>query len=732
MRKIAPENPTLGRLIPMTVDATSEKKYSRREVLRDTAATACSFATAPLAKALSAALWNQPAGGTIFVSKAGKNSNPGTEALPLASLTAARDRARSSPGPLKPRIVIGAGTYDLPLGLELDATDSGAAAQPLIVEAAEGQKVVLTNSRRIDAQAFKLVTDPATLNRIDPSLRNKIVELDLRTMGLTHTKRYPDYFTDNGGLLELYCNDRRMPISRYPNEGYMQMKRVLVNGGGQERAGDWKTFYDAGAKDAGPRPGTFEYRDDRTARWAANVSRGVWLKGYWRVPWEDPAVRIASIDTEKKTITLAAPVPGGIGNKYSRPEGNGKEIDCPGEWAIDFQDQKLYFYPPVSLETAAIRIADNSEPVISLRGASFVELRNLQVSCAHGDGVVIEGGQQNRVLGCTVRNVGSYGMRLSGGTKHEALSNDVYATGAGGIWLGGGDDQANPRLPAAHRVVNNHIHHFGELQKVYAPGINAGFTGGGGGGHHVAVGMYIAHNLVHDGPHAGVLHGSWDHVMEYNEIFRVCKISNDMGYFYCYDEYKRSGNRTFRYNFMHNSPLADGIYFDGDNRNDLVYGNLVHIAGIGFLYKRAMTVENPLQLRCSNNIAVQCSTGYRFVMRQGSEVGDNVAVECEHPFVFTKGIDGKGLPAEGDCSTGKNLAYASDPGFVDAATSDFALRAVNAIQRDLPGFKPIPLSKAGLFVDEFRKRLPSDSALNRFANPDESHGSAYEIKDRGE
>jgi hypothetical protein len=716
---------------------------SRRRALQVSAATACGLATAPLARALTAASPSEEGPAKIFVAKEGRDSNPGTESLPLASLTVALERARSSRGARKPQIVVGAGTYEVPEGLAMTAADSGAAGQPLVVEGAAGEKVVLTNSRHVPAQAFKPVTDPATLKRIDPAVRGRIVELDLRAMGLTHSKKYPDYFTDNGGLFELYCNDRRMPISRYPNDGYMQMKRALVNGGGQEQAGDWKTFYDAGAKESEkPRPGVFEYRDERTSRWAAEVGRGVWLKGYWRVPWEDPAVRIASIDTEKKTITLAAPVPGGIGNKYARPEGNGKEnyilinlleeIDSPGEWAVDFEEQKLYFYPPVALEGAEIRIADNAAPVIALRGASFVELRSLQVSCAFGDGILIEGGQQSRVLGCTVRNVGSYGLRFAGGTKHEALSNDIYATGAGGIWLGGGDDRATPRKPAAHRVVNNHIHHFGEMQKVYAPGINAGFTGGGGGGHHVAVGMYIAHNLVHDGPHAGVLHGSWDHIMEYNEIFRVCKISNDMGYFYCYDEYERSGNRTFRYNFMHNSPLADGIYFDGDNRNDLVYGNLVHIGGTGFLYKRAMTVENPLQLRCSNNIAVQCATGYRFVMRQGSEVGDNVAVECQHPFVFTKGVDGKGMPAEGDCSTGKNLAYAGDPGFVDAAASDFALRPVNSIQRDLPGFQPIPLSKAGLFVDEFRRQLPSDAALNRFANPDASHGSAYEIKDRGE
>ena len=85
--------------------------------------------------------------------------------------------------------------------------------------------------------------------------------------------------------------------------------------------------------------------------------------------------------------------------------------------------------------------------------------------------------------------------------------------------LKGGDEKSVPKVAANFKIVNNHIYKFGQITRVYAAGINSGFTGGGGGGHHAAVGMYIAHNLVHDAPHVGVLFGSWNSVFEYNEIF---------------------------------------------------------------------------------------------------------------------------------------------------------------------------------------------------------------------
>ena len=95
---------------------------------------------------------------------------------------------------------------------------------------------------------------------------------------------------------------------------------------------------------------------------------------------------------------------------------------------------------------------------------------------ALGHGVVFEGDAENLLAGSTVRNVSRYGAVLEGGSKNEVLSCDLHhlgaggvrlsgGLGAGGVRLSGGEEQAAPRIPAGHRVVNNHIHDFAEIER---------------------------------------------------------------------------------------------------------------------------------------------------------------------------------------------------------------------------------------------------------------------------
>ena len=293
---------------------------------------------------------------TFYVSSTGKDSNAGTKEKPFATLTKARNELRKLGNQKQgSTVIISGGSYNLTEPFELNDEDGGTKDNPVTYKAADNEKVVFSGGLTVKALAFKTITDAATLKRIAPQLQGKIVSLDLSTLNLNHTKILPDIYNDDGGILGLFIDGERMPLSRYPNKGYMAMKKVIINGGGQEsKKDDWANFYAAGSKEKrSPRPGVFEYRDGRAANWINQLDRGVWFKGYWRIPWENECVRVAAIDTVAHTITLKKPVPGGIGNKYTRPEGNGREqywllnlleeIDMPGEWAIDYTDNKLYF-----------------------------------------------------------------------------------------------------------------------------------------------------------------------------------------------------------------------------------------------------------------------------------------------------------------------------------------------------------------------------------------------------
>jgi len=411
-------------------------------------------------------------------------------------------------------------------------------------------------------------------------------------------------------------------------------------------------------------------------------------------------------------------------------------VDAPGEWAVDFPSGKLYFYPPEKLDGANIVICDNDQPVIRVSGATNIVLRQIIVENNLGNGIEIVGGASNLVAGCSVRNVSRYAVKVDGGFHHEVLSCDLFNLGAGGVWLGGGDEKSSPRMAAGHRVVNNHIHDFAQIERVYAPGVNCGFTGGGGGGHHAAVGMYVAHNLIHDTPHVGILHGSFDSIFEYNEVLEFCKVSNDMGGWYCYDQFARMGNQTFRYNYLHSSAEGDAVYFDNDHPDMHVYGNVVCLdskgkRGTAFLYKKGTQAKFPQAIDCTNNIAINCNYGFEIVTALPSRVNNNVTVNCQTPFTW-KLVNGTNIiNTNAQMVAGqKNVSYASDPGFVNFAKHDFRLKPEAQVFKDLPDFQPIPFEKIGLFVDEYRRTLPTDKEAGRTEMNSRPEALGAEIQDR--
>jgi len=678
--------------------------------------------------------------GDFYVTPGGADTGPGTADHPFASLARARDAARVVAG--SNTVWLAAGDYPL-----LDTVEFGSADTGLTVRSLPGARVRLSGGRLLTATDFHPVTDPAVLARIAPAIQGKVFQLDLVALGIRHRQVYPEVFNDSGNLVELYFNGRRMPLARFPNEGYMTMKQVLNNAGGATNR-NWDSAIWEKVDPNGP-GGTFVFRDEflaQHAAWAKVLDRGVWLKGYWRIPWENEAIRVAAIDVNRRTVTFARPIPGGIGSKYRRPEGSGEEkywlmnlleaVDQPGEWAVDFPSGKLYFYPPRPLAGARMAICDNDQPVIRAVGVTNLTIQQITIENNLGHGIEIRGGEHDRVLGCVVRNISRNAIVLDGGFHHEVLSCDLYNLGAGGVWLAGGDEKSSPRRPAGHRVVNNHIHDFAQIERVYAAGVNCGFTGGGGGGHHAAVGMYVAHNLIHDTPHVGILHGSFDSVFEFNEILEYCQVSNDMGAWYCYDQAERMGNQTFRYNYVHDSAEGDGVYFDHDHPEMHVYGNVIALdsrgkRGTGFLYKIGSQGQGKLQsIDCTNNLAINCHYGFEFVTSLPSSIANNVTVNCAQSFSWSWVRDGKLVRTNNAIASGSNISYAGDPGFVDLAHHDYRLRPDSRVFRDLPGFQPIPFDRIGLFVDEYRRRLPTDTEAGRVRSPAKDESLGVEIEDR--
>jgi hypothetical protein len=129
---------------------------------------------------------------------------------------------------------------------------------------------------------------------------------------------------------------------------------------------------------------------------------------------------------------------------------------------------------------------------------------------------------------------------------------------------------------------------------------------------------------------------------------------------------------------------------------------------------------------------MDCKTGFEFttLLPHQGVIAYNVAVNCVRPFVWQNVDQGK-MKSCPTFATGTNLAAASNPGFADPSAFDFRISPDSQLRREFPGFEVIPIDKIGLYVDEYRRTLPTEEELDRFGkHHPQDGGLGYDILDR--
>jgi hypothetical protein len=673
------------------------------------------------------------------VSPEGNDTHPGTREQPFATLERARDEARSHDRSAKEinadTIWLAAGLHRRTEPLELDERDS-----KLVIRGPGDRGARLHAGRFIDATAFLPVRDPAVLARLDPSARGQVLVLDVKAAGLPAVAVPPDMFRDGGGLPDLFIDDVRLPLARWPDDGPATMAEVLEKG---ETRG---------------RGGAFVARDARVARW--RVDDGVWLEGYWRVPWDPVTIRVAAIDPATRRIDLVGTVNGGIGSKYA-PKGklgDGKEpwwavnvleeIDREGEWCLHAASGTVYVWPPRGFGPASrVFVSGVREPVVKITGARHVTLQSLTVEGGGGSGVEVTGGRRNLVLGCTVRNLAGSAVVVTGGTAHTVRSCDIHDVGDAGIRLVGGDRATLERC--GHEALNNDVHRVGIRRKTWAAAIHLGDLFFEGKPVRDTVGCRVANNFLHDLPHAAVLYTGNDNLLERNEVCRVALTSGDVGAFYSSHDWTSRGN-VLRHNLVHDCPRANAFYLDDGDSGDTVEENIVVRSGCGpflggghdNLVRHNVIVDceigihvdsrgvargyhdNPrlrARLASARADSAPWSVRYPTLARlldpatdagrpHGVVIADNVTVRCGTP-IRTSGRKGEldDVSIADNFDLGKGTG-SEDPLFIDPVTFDFTFAAESPVLRRSPEFPRIPVESIGLLKDPYRPRLPTRGA----------------------
>ena len=640
----------------------------------------------------------------MFVSPGGNDAHTGTRAQPFKSLERARDAVRKLKHEQKVVVWLRGGVYEREKPFELTAEDSGSDKKPVVYRGCPGEKVRIVGGKVVTG--WKPVSDEAVLTRLTPEARGKVIQADLRALGVTA------YGQVKGGGLELFFQDKPMTLARWPNKGFIKITGLVEPG----------TVNVRGTK--GSKTGKFIYEGDRPRRWVGE--KDAWVHGYWFWDWSDQRHPIESIDTEKRIISVKPPYHG-----YGYRVGQWfyglnilAELDQPGEWYMDRKAGILYFWPPdrIGKGDAIISVIPT---LVTLKDVSHVTLRGLTLEACRGTAVTIQGGTQNHLMDCTLRNLGGYAVLISRATKSGVFGCEICETGDGGISLGGGDRKT--LTPARLYAENNHIHHYGRWNRMYKAAIHLG-----------GVGNRAAHNLIHNAPHMAISFGGNDHLIEFNKIHNVCLESNDAGAIYAGRDWTMRGT-VIRHNYLHDISGfrrrgCVGVYLDDMFCGTKIYGNVF------YRVTRAAFIGGGRDCSVENNIFVDCPRAMHMDARAMGWASYHVNTTMtkrlkampykselwrkRYPKLVNILDDDPAAP-KGNIVTRnifvgdgwndinrrarkyvilKDNLVSKDPHFVTKPPENFQLRNDSPAYR--LGFKPIPFEKIGLYKDDYRKELP--------------------------
>lgn len=465
----------------------------------------------------------------LHVAPMGNDAGDGSEAKPFRTIERARDAVRAlkkSRGGALPqggvRIQIGAGPYPVERPLALGAEDSGTAESPVVYEALSGQTPVLHGGVRI--ATWKPIADAKQRDRLDPSVRDRVLEADVKALGVTDLgdaialRRRPELFVD--GVPQT--------LARWPNEGFVRTGEVV------------------------DKDGRFHYVEDRPGRWLDEPE--VCLYGYWYWDWYEEYQKVASIDAGERTFKLSLPY-----SNYGYRQDQRyyavnvfREIDASGEWYLDRTGGRVYWLPPEGVDPSKAEtiLSVFDQPFVRMDGVEHVMLVGLTFQEGRGDAIHIRDGSDCLVAGCTVRRFGGDAIVVEGGMRHGIFGCTMHTLGCGGTRVSGGDRKN--LTPGGHFVENCTVSDISRIKRTYTPAVLLD-----------GCGNRIAHNLFERIPSSAMRIEGNDHLIELNVVRNVVQESDDQG-----------GIDMF------GNPLYRGVLIRWNRWSDIVGGTHCGAAGI--------------------------------------------------------------------------------------------------------------------------------------------------------
>ncbi len=438
-----------------------------------------------------------------------------------------------------------------------------------------------------------------------------------------------------------------------------------------------------------------------------------------------------------------------VGNRFYL-SGAYELLDQPGEWHLDRESGRLYYWPRDGEHETAEVVAPVHDRIIHLRGEpggdaghvrflglTFKDTRytprigspysppDAAIWLEHARGCLIED--------CRFTRTGGSALKLLGDARENRfLGNTVEHVGQNGVYMDRVDDGDLHTAPMENTVAGCHMHHIGLVYK-HVAGV---YIGSRDPSLAQEPGNLIAHNHIHDVPRyaVGIKMSQGNTVVEYNEIRRTNLETNDTGGIESCVRNEDAAGNTFRHNLVVDSVglkhkpeggvitpyYTWGIYLDDHSSNALVYGNIcvrnwrggtvVH-GGRKNVIENNIFVDSHLAQAEFNNIGtamvqnvLRRNICYRpdgeTLMLRSNGFTEDVLAECDYNLYWSEGAPpeelefvGNSLEAWREKGYDRNSVVA-DPLFVDPQADDYRLQDESPAF-DL-GFERIPIERIGL------------------------------------
>ena len=500
------------------------------------------------------------------------------------------------------------GNYTLRESLQFVRKSANQTNAPIVIKGLG--KVVFTGSTTLENKKFKPIAVATVREKIIcTEARKNVLEYDLFKNGITNLGEIKCVgFSRVAGVtpVELFYNNERMTLARYPNAGnpYLLKERTTVipihkitNQGINKVV---LPLDDSPVMPVQGKTGAFEYSDARAKKWLN--APDVWLDGIFARDWAWSLNKVNKIDTINKTISLK------YEEKYDLTAIHSfffatnllEEIDVPGEYFINRQKGKLYFYPPTdfSKKSSVLKLSGNEQDFLELKGISNWTVENIHFEMGRYRAANLN--QCNSIVfrNCSFRNFGNSAISING-NDNRIENCTIKSIGGTAISLDGGNSSTLTK--SNNTVIGCDISDWAYYNRVYTPAIKLS-----------GVGCNVIGNRIYFAPHGAITFTGNDHLIERNEISNVLLEFRDFGAIYAFIGLNQlMRGHIIRQNYFHNiGRIGEGVhavYADEATSGWTVDNNLFYKIGNKNARVTSIMSNSSTYLNIKNNLFLDCS-----------------------------------------------------------------------------------------------------------------------------